>query len=117
MKIKRFRKTNDQLKEEIRDAFTEIFDSYEADIRNSWRYTYNFCVVIQTEEKIMIHNKLELSSDEIPYLLKSMEYYSNIYSLISESTNRLKDTLKSCFIVHGESGISGIVVHLRMHFT
>lgn len=118
MHIKRFvRKTHDQIKEEIKDAFIEIFDSYDARINNSHKYTYNFCLKIIIGEFPKL-DRIMIPSTSLPQIIDTLKTYHdsriNVLTIIKDSLSKMEDSIKSSII---ECNDNSIDVHFRMYFT
>ena len=135
MKIKRFnenkisiRKSNDQLKEEIKDAFIDLFDSYDVEINKSYKHTYNCMVVIgiPDNENGDIFNLSQFITQDPNSLDSAIEVIRsqsndiiNILTLIKDSLSKLDQSIKSSIIQIDNDEYMGknILIHLRMYFT
>jgi hypothetical protein len=130
MKIKRFqRKSKDQLKDEIRDAFSELIDSYDFQIRNSQHYLYNFVVSIKIPENVngnmfnlgrFQSQNLEEVNNAIDVIKSQSNVLVDILSLVKDSISKLEDQTKSYVIKVDSDEYTGpdrILIHFRMYFT
>lgn len=140
MKIKKFeRKSKNQLKEEVRDAFSDIFDSYEAFIQHSWRgndsvygtiqkINYTFCIMIPippgNNNNLLSFIKgwrngfsIESMSDFSNSFLLMSKFLSEIQLVINDSLSKLEGKVKSHIIDLVDENTGYVAVHLQMYFT
>ncbi len=130
MEIKRFqKKSKDQLKNEIRDAFSELIDSYEVHIGNAYQPPYNFVVLIKIPENVngnmfnlnrFQSQNLEEVDNAISVIKSQSDVLVDIFSLVKDSISKLEDQIKSYIIKVDSDEYTGpdrIVIHFRMYFT
>jgi len=139
MKIKRFqRKSKDQLKEEVKDAFSEIFDSYNAFIHHSWRndikfgtiqkINYTFCVMIPIPPKNDVNLLSNIKGWRSGFSIEDMsnfsikmnllsKFLSGIQPLIIDGLSKLEGGVKAHMIDLLDENTGYVAVHLQMHFT